>query len=50
MRKKSKKALILAYISWNGQPWFGYVLISFFLQLFTGGPGQNVSLNKGTLV
>ena len=50
MRKYSKKAIRFANVPWNGQPRGGDVLISSFLQPFTGGQGPDVSLNKGTSV
>ena len=50
MRKQSKKTIPLANIPWNGQPWGENVLISSFLQPFTGGQAQDTSMNKGTLV
>ena len=43
-----KRPLILPNISWLGQHQGGDVFISPFLQPFTGGQGQGVSLNKGT--
>ena len=48
VRKQSKTVRSFADISWNDQPWEGGVLISFFLQAYTGGQGQDISLNKGT--
>ena len=43
-RSKVKRAISLANIPWNGQPPWGDVLVSSFLQPFTGGQGQTVSL------
>ena len=50
VRKKSKKGVNCANISWNMQTRNRDVLSSSFSQPFSSGQGQASSLNKGTLV
>ena len=49
-RLSSRLSRSLANISWNGLPLGADVLISSFLQPFTSGQGQDVSLKRSTLV